>query len=569
VSAAPSAKAAAPAAAFAAPHRAESSLASAWGPTPAPSQDRSRRGREQAFAATGAHDLREWDAHLVSLERDGRLRTRRSDVDTVVPGHRHERLDQYHEGVRVFGADVARETAGGITVQVVGRLFDGIEVETEPRLTADEAAAAAERMTGGGRFARPPELVVLPRTDGTFALAWRVATATAGDLPEVFVNAITGAEELRLTNMHRQAAFGRGKGVKGDEKKMSVLASGGQFLASDRMRPPDIVTYDMRGDLSLTKLLINGWISPSASNVAADSDNQWNDPAVVDAHSYMGWTYDYLFKRFGRRGLDQKDRVMRAVTHPVKREEAGWQTRADWNAYVLNAFWCNTCGSDRNGMMVFGDGLRPNYYFTEDGCNYDYFSGALDIVAHELAHGVTSHSSNLVYAYEPGALNEAFSDIIGTSAEFYFQPAGSGSLKADYLIGEDVITPLKSWATPPIRSLADPRAYGDPDHYSRRYLGQSDNGGVHTNSTIPSHACYLAIDGGTNRTSGMSVQGVGSQNRDQIEKAFYRAWVYMLPSYASFSLARAATIQSARELYRAGSAAERAITQAWTAVGVY
>ena len=116
--------------------------------------------------------------------------------------------------------------------------------------------------------------------------------------------------------------------------------------------------------------------------------------------------------------------------------------------------------------------------------------------------------------------------------------------------------------------MSDPGVFGDPDHYSKRYVGTDDGGGVHTNSGIPNHAFYLAIEGGTNRTSGLSVQGVGAANREQVEKLFYRAFTQLLPSNASFSLARAATIQSARDLYGSGSSAERAVTQAWTAVGV-
>ena len=79
---------------------------------------------------------------------------------------------------------------------------------------------------------------------------------------------------------------------------------------------------------------------------------------------------------------------------------------------------------------------------------------------------------------------------------------------------------------------------------------------------------YLAIEGGTNRVSGLSVQGVGFANREQIEKAIYRAFVFMLPPNATFATARAATLQAARDLHGVGSAAERALSEAWTAVGV-
>ena len=184
------------------------------------------------------------------------------------------------------------------------------------------------------------------------------------------------------------------------------------------------------------------------------------------------------------------------------------------------------------------------------------------MVAHELAHGVTDFSSQLIYQDESGALNEAFSDIIGTGVEFFFQASGSGLREADHLIGEDIITPGG------LRSMENPGLFGDPDHYSNRLTGPEDNGGVHTNSAIANHAFYLAIEGGTNSTSGLGVAGVGAANREQIENIFYRAFVSLLPSNATFSIARAATILTAQTLYGAGSAAEQAVIQAWTAVGV-
>jgi thermolysin len=177
-------------------------------------------------------------------------------------------------------------------------------------------------------------------------------------------------------------------------------------------------------------------------------------------------------------------------------------------------------------------------------------------------HGVTQFTSNLVYRNESGALNEAFSDIMATGVEFFAQPEGGGQMTADYLEGEDAVSGGG------IRSLADPVSKGHPDHYSKRLIGTADNGYVHANSLIASHAYYLAIEGGTNRTSGLTVQGVGVSNREQIEKTMYRAFTQMMPADATFAVARAVTIQAATDLYGASSAATRAVTQAWTAVGV-
>jgi thermolysin len=188
---------------------------------------------------------------------------------------------------------------------------------------------------------------------------------------------------------------------------------------------------------------------------------------------------------------------------------------------------------------------------------------------------VTTSSSNLIYYGESGALNEAFSDIIGTAVEYFFQAPASNPLtgvetgRADYMCGEDSVRGVFSWASNGIRSMANPQLFGDPDHYSIRYLGEADNGGVHWNSGIANNAFYLAVEGGTNQTSGITVQGVGGVNRAQIEKVFYRAFVYLLPSNATFATARAATIQAAHDLYGAGGTVANAVTQAWTAVGVF
>jgi len=216
---------------------------------------------------------------------------------------------------------------------------------------------------------------------------------------------------------------------------------------------------------------------------------------------------------------------------------------------------------------VYGEGLPAGVFLLVGTTRVTVrnFAGSLDVVAHELTHGVTAFTSNLLPFNEAGALNEAFSDMMGTSVEFFIQPPGSGPMNADYLIGEDLVTAV---VPDLVRSLQDPQSFGTPDHYSRRLTDAADNGEVHANSTIASHAFYLAIEGGTNRTSGLSVQGVGAANREQIEKAFYRGFTQLLPSSATFWIARAATIQAARDLYGAGSAVERAVIEAWTAVGV-
>lgn len=106
--------------------------------------------------------------------------------------------------------------------------------------------------------------------------------------------------------------------------------------------------------------------------------------------------------------------------------------------------------------------------------------------------------------------------------------------------------------------------YGQPDKYSDRYTGTADEGGVHTNSGINNKAFYLAAQGGT--FNGVTVTGIGREDAVQI---YYNALVYYLTTSSNFSAARTAVIQSATELFGAGSAQVTAVTKAYNAVGVY
>jgi Zn-dependent metalloprotease len=209
-------------------------------------------------------------------------------------------------------------------------------------------------------------------------------------------------------------------------------------------------------------------------------------------------------------------------------------------------------------------------------------------------------------ALHGGTINEAFSDVFGTSVEFFYQTPGSGPLKAEYLMAEDITGfgfAVRSLNDPASRSIShDNGAIGYPDHVSKMLnyalvvtggtaanptsvsftpiafsngnfvfffnSGTTDGGGVHNNSTIISHAFYLAIEGGRNATSGLSVTGVGAANRAQIEKVFFRAMTQLMPNNANLQTAAAAVIQASVDLYGAGSAVTQAVTQAMTAVGL-
>ena len=516
--------------------------------------------------ATAISEVRTWDRYVAQAIGSGALRLTRVSRDGKSPAQLIERFEQSYRGVRIWGAEIVRSSDRGVTEWILGSLAPALTMSVDPVLTPAIAQSRLIEIAGtGASLLRPASLVVLPLPSGGYRLAYTAAVSGHHRAVQLFIDADSGSELLRYSLIHTQAAVGTGVGVLGDTKKVSVLQQGGAFVTSDQQRPPSLQTFDMRFDLDRTLAVLDG--APLfASDLATDGDNVWTDPTVVDAHAYIGWTYDYFFKRHGRRGLDDRDRPIVALINGVSQDSA-LELSPELQDLALNAFWCDVCGPDGIGVMYFGSGLPPKYkyYF---GVDISSFAGSLDVVAHELTHAVTSSSSGLLYLNESGALNESFSDIIATAVEFFHQPAGAFRGEADFIIGEDTLRSVYS-DQHGIRSLSNPAAFGDPDHYSVRYTGSEDDGGVHINSGIPNHAFYLAVVGGRNRTSGLSVQGVGLASMGQIEKAFYRAFVYLLPASATFSQARAATIQAAQDLYGAGSAAEASITQAWTAVGVF
>ena len=190
--------------------------------------------------------------------------------------------------------------------------------------------------------------------------------------------------------------------------------------------------------------------------------------------------------------------------------------------------------------MTYGDG---------DGSRMIELSAGLDVVGHELAHGVIEATSKLIYKGESGALNEAFSDIMGTSIEFWYGPG-------DWTIGEDV--PLHGKG---IRNLAAPQLHNHPSHYADRYTGTGDNGGVHINSGIVNHWYYLLVNGGQNaksaHASGTNVQGIGKWAATQI---VFVGFTHLSQS-ADFCAARASTIAFAGDN-------KANVADAWDEVGV-
>ena len=451
---------------------------------------------------------------------------------------RHERYDQYYKGVRVWGAQIIRHFRQHELYLINGTRQESLELDVTPLLMADQALALAERALPpvGRTLVGTPELVVFPAETGA-RLAWLVFLTAPGEETYVFIDALNGGTLFKYDNLHtaEEAEIGLGTGTFGDKKKLSTTKmDSGAFWTKDQMRPALISTATA-----------NYAEDNENAFYLSDGDNIWDeDPTVVDGHAYLGSVYDYYYLVHGRKGIDNDNMGHVLVVHYGNQYQNAF--------YLYSTKW-----------IYFGDG--------KSGAQYPY-AAALDIVAHEFTHGVNHHTCNQTYWGEPGALNEAFSDIMGVSCEFRVQPSGSGYGKAEWWEGEDTRIPFG-----PSRDLTNPASqYWNtadrlryPDHYSKRYtpayLKGFDNDGVHINMTIASHWYFLLANGGTNRTSGQAVTGIGLADA---EKIAYRGWtVYMGPS-TNFKGARTATIQAATDIFGASSTQTDRVKQAWTACGV-
>ena len=127
-------------------------------------------------------------------------------------------------------------------------------------------------------------------------------------------------------------------------------------IASDPLRPPVLNTYNMRSNFTRVIQFLNGTVALNSTDLGSDSDNDWTDAAVVDAHVYAGFTYDYYFKRFGRRGLDNANVRILSLVHPVSRDNFFGASPALDDFYLNAAYY----GS---GVIVYGEGLPPALIF--------------------------------------------------------------------------------------------------------------------------------------------------------------------------------------------------------------
>lgn len=268
-----------------------------------------------------------------------------------------------------------------------------------------------------------------------------------------------------------------------------------------------------------------------------DDDNSWNninpeqDEVATDAHWATEMTYDYFYNIHNRNSIDGNGFKLRSYVH-FNLIDYGYNSN-------VNAFWDGQ-------SMTYGDGSSTITPLT-----------TVDICGHEITHGLTSYTANLDYQDESGALNEAFSDIFGSTIEHYARPSNW-----NWAIGEDIGTTF--------RSLQNPNAYNKPDtYYGNHWVTDgSDNGGVHTNSLVYGHWFYLTSVGGSGTNDINNTYNVTGIGIDKAEQIAFRTLTVYLTNTSDYHEARFFTILSAIDLYGSCSPEVETVTNAFYAIGV-
>ncbi|NLX08454.1 MAG: peptidase M4 family protein [Chloroflexi bacterium] len=280
----------------------------------------------------------------------------------------------------------------------------------------------------------------------------------------------------------------------------------------------------------------HGFILPGRL-VRSEGDPPTGDPAVDEAYDGSGHTYDLFSEIFGRDSIDGRGLQLDSTVH--------YQSSYD------NAFW--------NGQqMVYGDGdedLPPAERL------FNRFTLSLDVIGHELTHGVTQYEARLVYWNQPGALNESFSDVFGILTRQ--RALNQTAAESDWLIGAELLTSNVNGKA--IRSMAEPgTAYNDPilgrdpqpGHMNDYVNTFDDNGGVHINSGIPNRAFYI------------TARELGGFAWERAGQIWYYALRDRLQPQSNFQDAATATYELAGELYGSGSLEQQAVRTGWAEVGI-
>ena len=480
--------------------------------------------------------------------------------DTVVDadGTEHVRYQRTYQGLPVIGGDFVVQSRNGKVGKVSQTLKTAARPSLKPQVSADQAIVEAGSRFGSHFQGAPSARLVVYARGSSPVLAHEVvfngikADQTPTEM-HYFVDARSGKILDQWDEVHTAkpgpggsgcsgatAAVGTGNSLTAGTVVLNTTKCGSTFQLVDMTRGGG-ATHNMSMKTAGMGAVFTGNVNTWGNFLVSNAQT-----AAADAHYGVATTWDYFKTQHGRNGIAD--------------DGVGAISRVHYGRNYGNAFWNDTCF-----CMTFGDGSGTSLPLV-----------ALDIAGHEMSHGVTSRSADLVYSGESGGLNEATSDIFGTMVEYY---AANANDPGDYVVGEELF-PNNAAMNQAIRWMFKPSLDGvSPDCYSSS-LGSID---VHYSSGVANHFYYLLAEGavvpagfGAGTWANLSpsslvcngntsLTGIG---RTAASKIWYRALTVYMTSSTNYAAARAATLSAATDLYGAGSSQYNAVAAAWTAVSV-
>ena len=502
------------------------------------------RNGTPAFMSRPLANTRAKSLHVTAAERARgfisdnpalfRIREPRRELDAVATldgplGNQHVCFRQTYQGLPLWAHDLVVHLRGGEPYAFNGRYSPTPAAirNLSPTVTANGAAEIVashlDERTTLNRI--PDDMRDLLDYDGPVAelgiwidpdtqdplLSWHLVMRPNWRERWYYVVAANDGTVLDFYNgtVFDGPAMGRGVDVAGQTRTINTYEVDDSFFMIDASRAtfateqPNLLN-DPRGAIWTLDARSNDLSSDASVFHVLSSDNSWDDPVAVSAHHHTGRAFQYFFDVHGRRGIDGRGGTVISIVHVTEDDQP-----------MDNAFW--------NGVFTaYGDGdvgFRP-------------FAAALDVVAHEMTHGIIERTVNLEYRFQSGALNESFADVFGAMVD-----------RDDWTLAEDIAN-QSVFASGVLRDMEDPHNGSEADEFTWQPAHMDeflkleiteDNGGVHINSGIPNRACFLIAD----------VLG-----REKTEQIYYRILdARYLNSRSNFVDLRLAALRAAADLF--------------------
>jgi len=473
--------------------------------------------------------------------------------DVLSNGNAHQKIQFEKNGIPMFGAiALLHESHGNVRISSNPLHGKSLHFEDEMNRTGEEIIQKAIEVHNGtfyawqdpgteailkeqsgdenATFYPSPELIYIDRSfpefSGHFILAYRLRVYSLQPLSqkEYFISAADGDILYSNERIHSTEVEGVAHTKYSGIRNIKTDSLGpAHYTLNESARGGGIQTLNMRNSI-----LYDNAVDFIDSNNIWNNFNEQMDEVATDAHWGMEMTYDFYSQKLNWKSFDNKDSKMLAFVH--------------FSTDYVNAFW--------NGRWTtYGDGRKA--------AGYEPLV-TLDVVGHEFTHGVVDYTADLIYRNEPGALNESFCDIFGSSIEHF-----ADTSLFNWWIGE-------GFTKNGIRSMENPKFHGNPDTYHGENWEYSafDNGGVHINSGVQNKWFQLLSDGGSGTNDNgdsYTVEGLGIDTAAQIAFQNLRYYLSVLSQYRD---ARNGSISAAMELYGISSKAVQSVIDAWYAVGL-